>query len=307
MDCDPGHDDAAALAVAAARCDLVGITTVAGNAPLGHCTRNALATLELLGVEVPVHPGAERPLLRPPRHAPEIHGEAGLVGVEAPEPSRGPSPVPAVEYLIETTRAEEGLWMVAVGPLTNLALALRADPRFAHRIAGLSLMGGGISTGNATAAAEFNLWFDPDAAAIVYDSGVPVRMCGLDVTQQVLVDAEFAEQVRAVGGWGASFLADVFAAYAERCLAATGRPTGALHDPCAVAALVEPDVFRFERLHLAVERSGLTAGMTVADRRGYRRGQAGDPNIDVAFDVDAARVKTMVVASIAAAPSAGRA
>lgn len=301
VDCDPGLDDVAALALASATCDLVGVTTVAGNAPLGDCTRNALATLELLGVDVPVHAGADRPLIRPPRHADGVHGEDGLLGVEVPAPSRRAEPTSAVEYLIETTRGEEGLWLVPIGPLTNVALAVRADPGLADRLAGVSLMGGSLRTGNVTPVAEFNIWFDPDAAAIVFDAGAPIRMCGLDVTQQVLIDAAFAARVRDLGGPAPAFFGEVFSAYAASCEALTGHAAGAMHDPCAVAALVAPELFRFERLHLAVARTGLAAGMTVGDRRGGRRGTRDAPNADVAVDVDPERMRELIFAALSAA------
>lgn len=298
VDCDPGHDDVAALAVAAGSCDLVAVTTVAGNAPLAHCTTNALATLDLLGVDVEVHPGADRPLLREPRHATGVHGETGLLGVEVPPSRRAASTVPAVELLLEATRAEEGVWLVPIGPLTNVALALRADPGFAGRIAGISLMGGGIARGNVTPAAEFNAWFDPDAASIVFSSGVPLRMSGLDVTQQVVVDHAFAGEIRDSGGPAGTFLADVFAAYADTCAAITGQAGGALHDPCAIAALVAPELFAFERLHVAVARTGAAAGATIADRRAILRGGGGEPGVDVALGVDAAGVLRFVLDAI---------
>ena len=295
VDCDPGHDDVVAIALAAAECEVLGVTTVAGNAPLESCTRNALATVELLGLDVDVHPGARHPLVRPPRHATGVHGDDGLVGVEVPAPRRSPAGTTAVEWLLDVSRQAEGLWVVATGPLTNLALAVGADPGLVERLAGISLMGGGITTGNVTPAAEFNFWFDPEAASAVFQSGIPLRMCGLDVTHQVLIDVDEAARVRSCGGALAEFFADVFSGYARSCESVSGVPRGPLHDPCAVAALTNPELFGFEHLHVAVEtRGSLTAGMSVADRRRLAPGLTGAPNTHVALEVDGDAVLSLV-------------
>lgn len=305
LDCDPGHDDVAAIALAAGVTELVAVTTVAGNAPLHRCTHNALATLELLGADIPVFAGADRPLVRPPRHAPEVHGESGLGGVDVPEPSRKPEDTTAVEALIDLTRRRPGMWLVPTGPLTNIALAIRADPSLPDRIAGISLMGGSLGTGNVTPAAEFNFWADPDAASIVFDAcrsaGTELRMCGLDVTNRFLVGADHATRLAAVGSPIAQFLGQVFTAYAASCELLTGVAAGALHDPCAVAALVAPDVFGWRHLSVDVDRTGLTAGMSVADRRVYERGGATAPNAWVALDIDADAVFGLLTDGIAAA------
>jgi inosine-uridine nucleoside N-ribohydrolase len=301
VDCDPGHDDVVAIVLAASECEVVGVTTVAGNAPLGWCTRNALATLELLELDIAVHPGADRPLLRSARHASGVHGDDGMVGVDVPAPRREPSPTGAVEWLLDVSRAVDDLWVVATGPLTNVALALRADPGFADRLAGISLMGGGITTGNVTPAAEFNFWFDPDAAAVVFESGVHLRMCGLDVTHQVLVGLDDAEAFRAGGGALGSFVAAVYTAHARSYQEILGQPRAPLHDPCAVVALTRPELFGFEHLHVAVETRGRhTAGTSVADRRGLVRGPTLDPNCHVALEVDAAGVLDLVRRAISA-------
>jgi inosine-uridine nucleoside N-ribohydrolase len=295
VDCDPGHDDIVALVLAAAECDVAAITTVAGNAPLEHTTRNALVAAEVLGLEVGVHPGADRPLVRPARHGAGAHGYEGLEGVAVPAPRREPAGTRAVEALLEVSRATEGLWVLATGPLTNVAVALRADPTVADRLAGISLMGGGLGSGNVTPAAEFNLWFDPEAAAAVFDSGVPIRMCGLDVTQQVPVGPLDAERFRSLGGPLADLVGDVVAGRSSSAQAASGTPRAPLHDPCAVAALTHPELFGFEHLHVEVETQGrVTEGMAVADRRTVRRGWAGHPNAHVALSVDADGVLALV-------------
>ncbi len=164
VDCDPGQDDAVALVVAAAYGDLVGITTVGGNAPLADVTRNALLTCQLFGLDVPVYAGESRPLKAEPLHAPEIHGTSGFDGPALPELAREAEDVHAVDYLIETIRSEEGLWLVPIGPATNVATALRRAPDLAGRLSGVSYMGGSAGGGNRTAAAEFKRHSGPRGA-----------------------------------------------------------------------------------------------------------------------------------------------
>ena len=198
VDCDPGHDDAIALVVAARHTDLLGVTTVAGNAPIERTTHNALVVLDLLGHDAPVHRGASRPLLAPPRHAGYVHGESGLDGAELPEPSRAEEGDDAVAFIVETARAHEGVWLVPTGPLTNIAMALRRAPDLVDRIAGISLMGGSATVGNRTAVAEFNIWADPEAAAAVFDYGGPLVQAGLHLTHQLQTTPEQIERLRAL-------------------------------------------------------------------------------------------------------------
>ena len=268
IDCDPGHDDAMALVIAGVHTELLGITTVAGNATLEATTRNALQCVELLQLDVPVHAGAARPLLVPPRHAAEVHGPSGMDGPSLPAPSRTVASQDAVRFIVDTLRREDDVWLVPMGPLTNIALALREAPDIATRVAGISLMGGSGSHGNVTAAAEFNLWADPHAAAIVFASGAPLHMCGLDVTLQFMVDEGTVAALRGIGNRAGTFAADLLAFYVRGALARTGRNGGPLHDPCAVFALTHPQLLRGRRLPVAVETEGaLTRGMTVVDRR----------------------------------------
>ena len=203
LDCDPGHDDALAIALALASPELrpLAITTVAGNAPLDRTTRNALRVLTLLGrTDVPVAAGADRPIVRDPWVPVEFHGDSGLDGADLPEPAVGPAEVGAVELAgALLRRAGEPVTLVATGPLTNMALLLRAAPGLRDRIAEISLMGGSLGEGNTTAAAEFNIWADPEAAAIVFDSGIPIRMAGLDVTHQALVLPADIDRLEALG------------------------------------------------------------------------------------------------------------
>ena len=298
LDCDPGHDDAIAIVVAAAHTNLLGITTVAGNAPLELTTRNALIMTELLGIDTPVHSGASRPLVAPPRHGAYVHGASGLDGADLPEPSRGVVSENAVDFIVETCRSNEGVWLVPVGPMTNIALALRRAPDLAGRIAGISLMGGG-SFGNRTAAAEFNLWADPEAAAIVYEYGGPLIMCGLDLTHQFQATPERIDQIRSLPGRLADLLSSLLTFFSNNYVSRHDHMRGAaVHDPCAVMALTHPDLFTRHLRHVVIETHGEhTRGMTLIDERDSK-GRP-DPNCDVLVGLDADAAFDVIVQSIA--------
>ena len=297
LDCDPGHDDAIAIVVAARHANVLGITTVAGNAPLSATTRNAIIMRDLLGIGAPVHSGAERPLIRPARHADYVHGKSGMDGADLPEPSGPPASTDAVGWLIETCRAHEGPWLVPTGPMTNVALALRAAPDLKDRIAGISLMGGG-TFGNSTATAEFNLWCDPEAADIVFSYGGPLIMSGLDLTHQFQALPERVEQVRALPGRLAhvlSGLLDFFSGtYRSRHHGIGGAP---VHDPLAVMALTHPHLFQRRNAHVDIETQGrLTAGMTIIDQRDLKEVPPG--NCEWQTHVDAVAAWDVVVEAI---------
>ena len=199
IDCDPGHDDAIAIVVAAHTCDLLGITTVAGNAPLDRTTHNALVMRELLDIDVAVHSGAARPLVAEPSPAPTSTASADSMAPTLPEPTRPVDSDDATAFIVETCRDQPGTWIVAVGPLTNVALALRRAPDLVDSLAGISVMGGG-TFGNRTAVGEFNIWADPEAAAIVFGYGGPLIMAGLDVTHQFLATQQRIGRIDVRGG-----------------------------------------------------------------------------------------------------------
>jgi inosine-uridine nucleoside N-ribohydrolase len=298
VDCDPGHDDAIAIMLAAVHAELLGVTTVAGNAPLARTTRNALVVLDLVGrPDVPVHSGADRPLVAPPRHAGHIHGDSGLDGAALPEPSRPPTSTDAVEFLVETCRAREGVWLVPVGPMTNIALALRGAPDLASRIGGISLMGGG-RFGNRTAAAEFNIWADPEAASVVYGYGGPLTMAGLDLTYQLQATPERITAVRAVGTGLAILLADLLEFFSHSYVSRHDNLRGApVHDACAVLALTHPDLLSSRLAHVEIETAGnVTRGMTVIDERALLERPA--PNCRVLEIIDADAAFAVVVDAI---------
>jgi inosine-uridine nucleoside N-ribohydrolase len=298
LDCDPGHDDAVAIVVAARHAELLGITTVAGNAPLERTTHNARVLRDLLDVDVPIHAGAARPLLEELHTSPSIHGASGLDGADLPAPHRPLDGTDAVGFIVDTCRRVDDVWLVGVGPLTNLALALRAAPDLATRVAGISIMGGG-TFGNRSAVAEFNVWADPEAAAIVFGAGCPIVMAGLDVTYQLLATPERIAAVRRRPGRLAALFAELFTFFSETYVRRHEQIEGAaVHDPCAVLALTHPHLFERVPRHVAVETSGrLTRGMTVIDRRTLVERPA--PNAEVLSHVDADAAFDVIVEAIA--------
>lgn len=263
LDCDPGIDDALAIAFATGHpgIELAGITTVAGNVGVDKTTVNALAVTEFVGAKaVPVTAGCAVPLLRAARDARHVHGDSGLGGAVLPPPSREAEPGHAVDYIVETIAAAPGeITLVATGPLTNVALAVRREPRLARWVRDFVIMGGSAGRGNVTPAAEFNIWWDPEAAAIVFGAGWTVRMIGLDVTLQALAIPPVRERMAGFGALGAELLLPALAQYRD---SASRDP--AVHDVCAVASVAQPSVFGYTPAQVEVETAGrLTSGMTV--------------------------------------------
>jgi inosine-uridine nucleoside N-ribohydrolase len=289
-----------AITVAALHTELLAVTTVAGNAPLDRTTYNACVMRDLLGLDARVHSGAARPLIAEQHSASFVHGESGLDGADLPAPSHGADGDDAVAVIIDLCRANEGTSIVATGPLTNVALALRAAPDLAGRIAAISLMGGG-TFGNRSAAAEFNIWADPEAAAIVFGCGAPLVMAGLDVTHQLLVTPTRIADVDALDGRLAAVLADLFRFFSSTYISRHDDIAGAaLHDPLAVLALTHPALFEHTPRHVVIETRGeFTRGMTVIDRRTLTERQA--PNCTVLDMVDADAAWKVIVDSISSA------
>lgn len=293
LDCDPGVDDAIAILCALRYADLVGITTVNGNVSIDKTTRNALVVTECAGVDVPVHRGCAEPLVPHLLDAGHVHGADGLGGMSI-EPARGAAGDDAVGYLLELVRARDDIHLVAVGPLTNLALAVRRDPTFVSRLRSLTVMGGAATGGNVTASAEFNIHVDPEAAAIVYASGTIVRTVPLDLTHQVIAGPAHVEAVRAGATPTAALVAALYDHLDGVRRAASVLAAGALHDPCAVLSVTHPELFGFVRGHVEVELDGrLTRGMTVLDRRPGVR--LADVNAAFGTTVDAPAVLQLVL------------
>jgi inosine-uridine nucleoside N-ribohydrolase len=301
LDVDPGHDDAIAIAFAGRWANLLGVTTVAGNVPLALTTRNALVLRRLLALDVPVHAGADRPLSGPLRTAEAIHGRSGLDGPTLPDDVGESDSNDAVGFIVATVRAHpEPVWLIATGPLTNVALAFQTAPDLPGRLAGISLMGGSVGRGNVTAAAEFNVFVDPEAADVVFRSGARIVMAGLHLTHQWRVGAEHVALLRGLDRRAARFCAELLAHYgAAYARAYDGPPEGPLHDPLAVLAVTHPHLFTVNARHVVVELAGThTRGMTLADLRpGKSRPQ---PNVEVLESVDPAAATALLLEAFAA-------
>src|SRR3989454_8571618 len=270
LDCDPGHDDAIAILLAAhhPEIDLLAITTVAGNQSLDKTTLNALKVCSLANIRnVPVARGMDRPLVRPARHAPNIHGESGMDGPNIPEPDIELAHRHGVDLLIDLLMNSDGdITLVPTGPLTNIASAMRREPAIVPKIKAISLMGGAIGLGNRTPAAEFNIWADPEAAAIVFDCGRPITMSPLEVTHQALATEAVLERLRSANRPVATFAADLLVFFADTYATVFGFPAPPVHDPCAVAVVVDPTILRTHLMHVEIETTGeWTAGRTVFD------------------------------------------
>jgi purine nucleosidase len=285
LDCDPGLDDALALLLAHGDSDLelVAVTTVGGNVSLANTTRNALQLREYFGFdEVPVAAGAAGPLTGPVVDAAYVHGASGLGNVTLAEPRLAASEIPAVELIISTLAEAPGtIHLVATGPLTNIALALRQEPRIADWAASFIIMGGSYTRGNTTPAAEFNIYADPDAAAEVFKAGWTVVMVGLDLTLQAVVNEPIVTRMHALGSLGTDLVAPLATFWTNPL--DDDWDGQALHDVCAVAYLARPDLFVSKPARVEVETTGeFTRGMTVVDFH------ADEPNavVPTKLDVD---------------------
>jgi len=291
LDCDPGHDDAIAILLAAAdpSAELLAVTTVAGNQTLDKTTANALKVLTLAGrTDVPVAAGCDRPLARELVTAPKIHGMSGLDGASLPEAAFSADPRHAADLIAEIAlSSDEPLVLVPTAPLTNIATLIMREPEIGRRIARIVWMGGAIGEGNTTPSAEFNAYVDPEAAEAVFASGIPITMVGLDVTHQALYTRKDAQDIRLLGNPVASTVADLLDFFRGSYLAQFGLGGCPLHDPCAVAEALHPGMVATSPMRVEVETSGVwTRGRTVCDRRGAW-GKAPNADVGVHLHVDA--------------------
>lgn len=297
IDCDPGHDDAIAIVLAHRHAEVLAVTTVSGNAPLPATTANALMVVAALGADTPVYEGAARPLRGEPIHAAGVHGENGLGGVDRLPHDRQPAAGDAVDVLLET--AAPDVWIVPIGPLTNIAHAIERDPAWVRRIAGIALMGGSAGAGNATPAAEFNIYADPHAAAQVFASGAEIIMCGLNLTHQFRTTDATVARLRRSPATLAKLAAQAFDHLHDRMESFIGDRSAALHDPCAVLAITHPQLIETAPRAVAVETEGrLTRGMTVVDERVSRA--RGKPTAKVGYRIEADAAMEVVLAALEA-------
>lgn len=300
LDGDPGHDDAIAWVLAKANpmLDIKAVTTCCGNQTIEKTTYNALRICTLIGLHAPLAKGRKRPLVSEPIIAPTVHGESGLDGPALPEPDFEPLPMTAVELMAKVLEeSEEPVTLVPTGPLTNVAALLLAHPELKDKIKQISLMGGGVQYGNWTPAAEFNILVDPEAAKLVFDSGIPIIMAGLDVTEKALIKPYDFERIRALGNPVAKVVAEWLDFFYQFHIK-MGYEGAPVHDAVAVAALLHPEIMEMKELYVEVETEGdFCKGATIADFYGSL-GKA--PNAKVIMGIDRDAFADLLVEAAAA-------
>jgi len=303
LDCDPGHDDAVAMLLAWGNpeIDLIAVTTVYGNQTIEKVTRNALAIASVAGISgIPFARGAHRPLVRTVETAESIHGESGLDGPELPAATFELDPRHAVDLIIDEIMGSEPgtVTLVPTGALTNIALAVRKEPRIAARVKEVVLMGGGYNVGNWSATSEFNIVIDPEAAHIVFNEAWPLTMVGLDVTHQALATPDVVAGITGIGTGPARFVGELMDFFAHTYKDAQGFDHPPVHDPVAVAYVIDPSVLTVRKTPLDVELTGtITLGMTVAD---FRSPAPDDCTTQVATAIDGPRFWALVTDAVRA-------
>lgn len=301
IDCDPGYDDAVALLLAAGNpsVEVLAITTVAGNQTLEKVTRNALRIAKLAGLNVPIAAGAARPLLRDQTVvAANIHGESGLDGTTLPEAEYNVDARHAAELIIDIVMKEPAktVTLVPIGPLTNIALAARLEPKIVERVKEVVLMGGGFHIGNIKPMAEFNIENDPEAAHIVFEEKWPIVMVGLDLTYQALATQEVKSEIASIDSDAGRFVTQVLARFSENYKKSKGFDAPPVHDACAVGYVIDPGIIETRKAPVHVECTGrYTAGMTVTD---LRRAAPDNCHTSVAVKLDRPRFWTLVIESL---------
>ncbi|MBQ2899032.1 MAG: nucleoside hydrolase [Oscillospiraceae bacterium] len=290
LDCDPGHDDAVAIILAGKNpaIDLLGITIVSGNQTLDKTVRNALNVVQHLGIDVPVYGGCTEPMVRKKVVAGDIHGESGLDGPVFPPLERKPEPEHAVNFMIRTLMESEGdITVVTTGPMTNLAMAMRMEPKIAEKIKQIVLMGGAIANGNVSPAAEFNIMADAEAAYVCFTSGRPITMVGLDVTRKVLCYPEIVERMGKIENRASKLFVDLMGHFCKTQKEVFGWEGGPLHDPVTLAYLIDPSVLKVKPMNVRIDiRSTDSYGRTNCDVFDYLHLPH---TADVAMDIDVER------------------
>lgn len=288
LDVDPGHDDAIAILLAAKsdKIDLRGITVVAGNQILPKTLQNALNVCSFAGLEdIPVYAGMARPLVREQVVAEDIHGDTGLDGPEFPETKMQAQEKHAVDFIIEEClQAEEGITLVPTGPLTNIAMALSREPGIKENIDEIVLMGGAMGLGNVTPVAEFNIFVDPEAAKIVFESGLPINMVGLNLTHQAKATPEIVERIKKIDNRVSNLVVELLEFFGKTYKMIFNFDAPPIHDVCAVARVIDKEVFTTRKMWVGIETdSKLTYGQTVCDFHGVT---GNEPNVEVALELN---------------------
>lgn len=300
IDCDPGHDDAIALIIAfgSGVLDVKAVTTCAGNQTPDKTLNNALRVLSFIEKQPTVAQGALVPIMRELMIAPEVHGDSGLDGPELPPPAFEPSTLNATELILQILNtSDEKITLIPTGPLTNIGILLASHPEAKEKIERIILMGGAAIGGNWTPGAEFNILVDPEAADIVFKSGVPIVMCGLDVTHKAMIFRDETEKFRQIGNKTGKLVAellDFFDLFHRR--EGFGFEGAPLHDPCAVAYAIDPSLFTAVDYFVEVETKGaLTLGATVVDFK-HKKGQK--KNVTVVLDLDRKKFIDLMYTSV---------
>ncbi|MEQ5185926.1 nucleoside hydrolase [Providencia alcalifaciens] len=298
LDCDPGHDDAIAMLLAYGNpdIDLLAVTTVAGNQTLEKVTRNARAIAEMANIRgIPFAAGSARPLVREVEVAPDIHGDSGLDGPELPTPTLALDERHGVNLIIDTIMSHppKTVTLVPTGALTNIALAARLEPRIVERVKEVVLMGGGYHVGNWSPVAEFNIKIDPEAAHIVFNEKWPLTMVGLDLTHQALATPDVVAKIAEIDTKCSKFVVELLDFFGKMYKQAQGFDAPPVHDPCAVAYVIDPSVMTTQKVPVDIELTGtLTLGMTVAD---FRHPAPADCHTQVAVKLDRDKFWQMVI------------
>lgn len=289
LDCDPGHDDAVAILMAGAhpKIDLLGITTVAGNQTIEKTTLNALNVTEYLGLDVPIYRGMEGPIVRKTQSiADDIHGESGLDGQIFERHGKKIEDIHAIDFIIETVISENSVTLVPIGPMSNIAMAMRREPKIIKKIENIVFMGGAYQLGNVTPAAEFNIYADAEAAYVVFNSGVPLVMMGLDVTRQALCYPSIVERMEKIGGKASKLFTDLMRFFCKTQKETFGWEGGPLHDPTCIAYLIDKTCIETKDMYSEVEiRSESCYGRTLCDYFGVT-GKNPNSKVSVKLDVE---------------------
>ena len=287
LDCDPGHDDAVAIMLAAInpKIELLGITVVAGNQKLEKTVNNALKVCNHLNLDVPVYSGMSRPMIREQLIADDIHGETGLDGPKFEELKIKAEDKHAVNFIIDTLmNSDEKVTLVPTGPLTNIGMAIRFEPRIIEKINRIVLMGGSYQLGNMTPAAEFNILADPDAAHIVFSSGVKIVMMGLDLTRQASATKEVVEKIKSLNNKASKLFVDLMEFFAASQKNVYGWSAPPVHDPTTIAYIIDPECIEVKPMFCEIELwSEKSYGRTLCDYFGILKKE---PNVDVAVKLD---------------------
>ena len=290
LDCDPGHDDAIAILLAGQKnyFNLLGITTVSGNQTIEKTTQNAINLVEFLKIDVPIAMGSSEPLVKERQICSEIHGESGLDGFTFPKYDKKPESLNAIELIIKLTLNNEHVTVITTGPMTNLALALKAKPEIKKHIDEIIFMGGSVTSGNVTPAAEFNVFCDPEATHIALTSGIPIKMVGLNVTRKVLTSKDVVNRMAKIGNRASDLFVKLMEVFNQnQANVFSNFIGGPLHDPVTIASLIDNNLVKWQKMNVTIDLShGSSYGRTNCDAPDYLHLPH---NCEVAMDIDVDR------------------